>query len=78
MKMRNINALHYLFILFTVSPGDVSPAMRAIAQFVAQPSSSTDGALSVVEHPAAHIALKKIIANDKTRMEAGDGSECTL
>ena len=52
--------------------------MRAIAEFVAQPASSTDGALSVVEHPACHIAMKKIIANDKTRMEAGEGSKFLL
>ena len=58
--------------------GDVAPAMRAIADFVAQPSSSATGALSMVEDPACHIALKKIIANDKVRMEAGEGSKLIL
>ena len=48
--------------------------MRAIADLVVKPCSTADGAINMVEHPASHIALKKIIANDKTRLEAGEGS----
>jgi len=71
--MKNSSMALLVRDIITHASGDVSSAMRAIAEFVAQPASSTDGALSVVEHPACHIAMKKIIANDKTRMEAGEG-----
>ncbi|KAK3766895.1 hypothetical protein RRG08_040418 [Elysia crispata] len=59
--------------IITHASGDVSPAMRAIADLVAKPCSTADGAINMVEHPASHIALKKIIANDKARLEAGEG-----
>lgn len=59
--------------IVTHASGDVVPAMRAIAELVAQPCSTADGAINMIEHPACHIALKKIIANDKARMEAGEG-----
>jgi len=60
--------------IITHATGDVAPCMRAIAACVAAPAQEgPEGALAVVEHPAAHIALKKIIANDKVRMERGDG-----
>lgn len=63
----NRNVFHLSFA------GDAGPAMRAIADFIAKPS--TDEAISMVEHPACHIAMKKIIAHDKTRMEQGEGSK---
>ncbi|GFO18913.1 pumilio domain-containing protein kiaa0020 homolog [Plakobranchus ocellatus] len=59
--------------IITHADGDVAPAMRAIADLVAKPCNTADGAINMVEHPASHIALKKIIANDKARLDAGEG-----
>ncbi|XP_013078823.2 pumilio homolog 3-like isoform X2 [Biomphalaria glabrata] len=71
--MSNSNHVLLVKAIITNASGDVVPAMRAIAELVAQPCSTADGAINMIEHPACHIALKKIIANDKTRMEAGNG-----
>lgn len=74
LEMMSDNALALVVkSIITYAAGDVSPAMRAIADLVAQPCGTTDGAINMVEHPASHIALKKIIANDKTRLESGEG-----
>ncbi|GFS01670.1 pumilio domain-containing protein KIAA0020 homolog [Elysia marginata] len=74
LEMMSDNALALVVkAIITYASGDVSPAMRAIADLVAKPCSTADGAINMVEHPASHIALKKIIANDKTRLEAGEG-----
>lgn len=71
--IKNSNMALIVRDIITYASGDVAPAMRAIADFVSLPAEDLDKALSMVEHPACHIALKKIIANDKTRMEKGDG-----
>ncbi|KAH9495187.1 Pumilio 3, partial [Bulinus truncatus] len=71
--MSNSNLVLLVKAIITNASGDVVPAMRSIAELVAQPCSTADGAINMIEHPACHIALKKIIANDKARMEAGNG-----
>ncbi|XP_035829292.1 pumilio homolog 3 [Aplysia californica] len=71
--MKNSNMALLVKDIINYASGDVVPAMRSIADFVAQPASGADGAIAMVEHTACHMALKKIIANDRIRMEAGEG-----
>ncbi|BFZ17092.1 hypothetical protein BsWGS_20131 [Bradybaena similaris] len=59
--------------IITHAIGDVVPAMKTMAKLVVQPCTTTDGAVNMVEDAACHIALKKIIANDRTRVAAGQG-----
>ena len=55
--------------------GDVSLAVTEVAKIAAEPFVA--GGLEnfhIVEHPAGHVVLKKLIANDKQRMS--EGKEC--
>lgn len=53
--------------------GDLSPAMRAVAQLANQEllPGGTKGELHLAEHPAGHLLLKWLIEQDLTLSEAG-------
>lgn len=58
-------------------PGDVSPVVREVCCIAAEPYVA--GGLHnfhIVEHPAGHLVLKKLIQNDAARMK--DGQDGTL
>ena len=63
--------------IFPQYTGDVSPAVTEVAKIAAEPYVA--GGLEnfhIVEHPAGHIVLKKLIANDAQRMS--EDKNCTF
>lgn len=57
-----------LFFFFFL--GDTTKALEAVAEICAERmDSSSLGDLHIVEHPAGHITLKKLIALDKEKMK---------
>lgn len=51
--------------------GDPTDAMRAVAEIAEEPfSTGSPQSYHIVEHPAGHLTLKKLIHNDVVRMEA--------
>ena len=56
--------------------GDPTDAMRALAQIAAQPFSAQQA--HIVEHPAGHITLKKLVHNDVDRMQADEKGDLML
>ncbi|XP_064625200.1 pumilio homolog 3-like [Lineus longissimus] len=59
--------------IITHAVGDLHDAMEAVAQIAAEPF--VPGNLEnfhIIEHPAGHIALKRLITNDKQRMQANE------
>ena len=47
--------------------------MEAVANIAAQPfvAGNTDGGLHLIENPAGHMTLKRLIHNDKDRINKG-------
>ncbi len=57
--------------------GDVTEVMKKVAEVAAEPFHS--GKLEnfhIVEHPAGHMVLKKLIANDEQRTKDGKEGMC--
>ena len=56
-----------------ITPGDPSAAMEAVAGIAAQPfvAGNTSEALHIIENPAGHMTLKRLIQNDKQRIADG-------
>ena len=60
-------------------PGDATDAMRAVAQVAARPFTAGGGESvggetappHIIEDTAGHIAMKKLLTNDVTRLAAG-------
>ncbi len=53
-------------------PGDVTEVMRRVAEVAAEPFHSGNlENFHIVEHPAGHMVLKKLIANDEQRTKDG-------
>ena len=78
MKFRGM--LHNSSPLFSATPGNKSLAMDALASTVVascDPNRSGDQAenvrqrVNLVEDPAGHVTLKKVIANDRDLMLLG-------
>ncbi|XP_071118685.1 pumilio homolog 3-like [Haliotis cracherodii] len=64
----NNAALLLILGIITHAKGDPSDAMTAIANIAAQPFSASKGENQhMVEHPAGHLTLKRLILNDKER-----------
>lgn len=51
--------------------------MEAVANIAAEPFfvGNTEGGLHIVENPAGHMTLKRLIQNDKQRLSAGHSGE---
>ena len=50
--------------------------MRAVAEIAAEPfAAGNQQTCHIVEHPAGHLSLKKLIANDASRLKDGETSE---
>ncbi|GAB1598326.1 pumilio homolog 3-like [Argonauta hians] len=65
------NSLLFLVSIITHAKGDKTKAMEAVAEICAETmDKSSLGDLHIVEHPAGHITLKKLIAFDKENYEA--------
>ncbi|XP_074640966.1 pumilio homolog 3-like [Tubulanus polymorphus] len=67
----NNSSILLLMSILTHATGDMTETMKALVQCVAEPF-ETKGTEShhIIEHPAGHITLKRIIAHDKSRKEA--------
>ncbi|KAL5022835.1 hypothetical protein ScPMuIL_001990 [Solemya velum] len=63
-------SLLLILAIITHATGKTSGAMEAVAKIAAEPFGSDT--MHIVEHPAGHITLKKLIQNDKDRIEAGE------
>ena len=69
----------YLYITGVSTAGDPTEAMRAVAQIAAEPfAAGNQQTCHIVEHPAGHLSVKKLIANDANRMKDGEKSELLL
>ncbi|XP_033737990.1 pumilio homolog 3-like [Pecten maximus] len=71
MVLDNASMLLLLAIL-THAIGDPSAAMKAMAKIAAEPfvAGSLDN-MHIVEHSAGHMTLKRLIQNDRDRIQAG-------
>jgi hypothetical protein len=68
--------LNGLTLRFLTSVGNPRDAMEAVAKIASEPF--VPGNLEnyhIIEHPAGHIALKRLITNDKQRMQANETGE---
>lgn len=64
------NSLLFLLAILSHAKGDPTKALEAVAEICAERmGSSSLGDLHIVEHPAGHITLKKLIALDKEKMK---------
>jgi len=54
--------------------GDPTEAMRAVSEIAAKPFTPEDTHL--VEHPAGHLTLKRLILNDAGRIKQGELGTC--
>ncbi|KAH3695515.1 hypothetical protein DPMN_082975 [Dreissena polymorpha] len=69
----NNNMLLLVLAVITHAHGDPTHAMEAVAHIAAEPfvAGNTEGGLHIIENPAGHMTLKRLIQNDKQRMNAG-------
>eukprot|EP00106_Octopus_bimaculoides_P010492 XP_014777934.1 PREDICTED: pumilio domain-containing protein KIAA0020 homolog isoform X1 [Octopus bimaculoides] len=73
------NSLLFLVSIITHAKGDKTKAMEAVAEICAETmDSSSLGDLHIVEHPAGHITLKKLIAFDKENYETNKEDNDTV
>ncbi|KAJ8306342.1 hypothetical protein KUTeg_016887 [Tegillarca granosa] len=71
LVMDNASLLLILAIL-THAIGDPSEAMAAMAKIASEPFvAGSLEKMHIVEHPAGHMTLKRLIQNDKDRIQAG-------
>lgn len=64
------NSLLFLLTILSHAKGDTTKALEAVAEICAEKmNNSSLGDLHIVEHPAGHITLKKLIAMDKEKMK---------
>ncbi|XP_052775179.1 pumilio homolog 3-like [Mya arenaria] len=69
----NNNMLLLVLAILTHAQGDPTVAMEAVANIAAQPFvvGNTNGKLHIIENPAGHMTLKRLIQNDKQRVTSG-------
>lgn len=70
----NNNMLLLLLAIITNAKGDPSAAMETFARVAALPfhAGNTKGGLHILENPAGHMTIKRLIQNDKLRMSSGE------
>ncbi|KAL3869283.1 hypothetical protein ACJMK2_041986 [Sinanodonta woodiana] len=70
----NNSSLLLVLSIITHAIGDPTAAMEAIAKIAGEPFVAGDTeSPHIVENPAGHMTLKRLIQNDKDRMKAGAG-----
>ncbi|XP_041360109.1 pumilio homolog 3-like [Gigantopelta aegis] len=69
----NNNTLLFILAVISHARGDPTEAMLAISKIAAEPfvAGNCDN-FHIVEHPAGHLALKRLILNDKERITANE------